>query len=163
MLKLPLASLVVVLVVSHASAQSLKPKENGPEYLGSAQSFKCEPVGPTNNRIVAADRPDTVMVSITFNEGRKIPFDLKVVHVEESGEKYNKADQYTRLYLVANPNHRDYSWYGMGAEDHNLLIHGQLLQKDSLRYGANRWFYNEELFERGLRISEFQTVCDKTS
>lgn len=163
MLKLPLASLVVGLIVSHASAQSLKLKENGPEYLGSAQSFKCEPVGPINNRIVAADRPDTVMVNITFNEGRKFPFDLKVVHVEESGEKYNQADQYSRLHLVANPNQRDYNWYGTGAEGHYLLIHGQLLQKDSLRYGANRWFYNEELFERGLKISEFQSVCDKTS
>ncbi|MGC1863411.1 MAG: hypothetical protein WA733_20395 [Methylocystis sp.] len=163
MLKLPLASLVVGLIVSHASAQSLKPVENGPEDLGSAQSFKCEPVGPTNNRIVAADRPDTVMVSITFNEGRKVPFDLKVVHVEESGEKYNQADQYMRLHLVAIPNHQDYNWYGTGAKDHSLLIHGQLLQKDSLRFGANRWFYNEELFERGLKISEFQGVCDKTS
>jgi len=162
MLKLPLAGLVVGLLVSSASAQSFKPQENGPDSLGSAQSFKCEAIWPTNNPIVAADPPDTVMVSIKFNEGTKTPFELKVVHVAESGEKYNPADEYRQLYLVALPDHRDYSWYGAGTKDRNLLIHKQLFEKDSSRFGANRWFYNEELFEYGRKISEFQNVCDKT-
>ncbi len=162
MFKLPLAGLAVGLLVSYASAQSFKPKENNADYLGSAQSFNCEPVGAGNNRIVAADPPYTMMVSIKFNEGTKTPFDLKVVQVTESGEKYNRADQYTRLHLVAIPGRRDYSWYGSGIKDHNVMIHGQLFEKDSSRFGANRWFYNEELFEYGRKTSLSENICDKT-
>jgi hypothetical protein len=55
-----------------------------------------------------------------------------------------------------------YNWYEVGTKDQNLLIQGQLFEKDSSRFGANRWFYNEELFEHGLKISESQNVCDKT-
>jgi len=101
-------------------------------------------------------------VNIKFNEGTKTPFDLKVVQVAESGGKYNRSDQYRGSHFVAIPGHRDYNWYEVGTKDQNLLIQGQLFEKDSSRFGANRWFYNEELFEHGLKISESQNVCDKT-
>ena len=162
MFKLPLAALAVGLSASYASADSLKPKENGAGHLGPAQSFKCERIWPTNNPIVAGDAPSSVMVSIEFNEGTQTPFTLKVIDVAESGEKYNAADQYTRLYFVAIPDRHDYNWYGTAAKGHNLLIHGQLVEKDNSRFGANRWFYYEERFEHGVRISDSQTVCDKT-
>jgi hypothetical protein len=159
MLKLPLAALAVGLSASYASADSLKPKENA---LGPAQSFKCEPIWPVNSPVVASDAPSSRVVSIEFNEETKTPFTVKVVDVAESGEKYKQADQYTRLHFVAIPGHHDYNWYGTGAKGQSLLIHGQLVEKDSSRFGANRWFYYEELFEHGVKISDSQNICNKT-
>ena len=40
---------------------------------------------------------------------------------------------------VTTPGYRDYNWYGSGAKDHNVLMHGKLFEKDSARYGKNKW------------------------
>jgi hypothetical protein len=161
MLRLSLASVAVGLLVSHACAQSLKPKENGDDYLGSAQTFSCEPFWQSDNPIVASDPTFKAIVSIKFKENGDASA-IKVVHVAESGEKYDRAVQYIQWHLVTTPGYRDYNWYGTGVKDHNILMHGKLFENDSARHGKNRWFYTEEQFTHGLKTSENQTLCNKT-
>ena len=161
MLRLSITSVATGLLVSYACAQSLKPKENGDHYLGSTQTFSCEPIWQSNNPVVAGDPAFKTIVSIRLQENGNASA-INVIHVAEGGEKYNRADQYVQWHLVTTPGYRDYNWYGSGAKDHNVLMHGKLFEKDSARYGKNKWFYTEEQFTHGLRTSEQQTVCSKT-
>ena len=161
--KLLVASVALGLLISSSTnAQSFKPRKNGPDYLGLAQTFHCEPAWQSNNPIVASDPVYMVMVRIEFKNGDDVASDLKVVHVAESGETYNRARQYIRSDLITTPGYRDYNWHGTYLRDYNVTMHGELFEKDDSHYGPNRWFYNEEQFRNGQKSTEYHTVCDKT-
>jgi hypothetical protein len=157
MSNLRLACVATAMWASSTYAQPLNVQENTSEYGKAAQTFQCKPVEQGQNRIVAADLPHTLIVSLRLKDKKAAEF--KVVRVEDNGEKYTQTDQTKSLNLVTIPGRRDYSWYGMAKDHPNLLMHGRLFEQYSAHDGKNRWFYNEEEFEHGLKTVNYRTIC----
>jgi hypothetical protein len=146
-------------------AQSLKPQDNGSNDLGLVQTFTCEHVKQQKSRFEASDSPRAVIVNLALDAEKAKATDLKIVHVAGNGEKFSPADVVRTWHLVTIPGRRDYNWYGM-VKDKNVLMHGRLFEQNSAHSGEKkwvfeeeRWLYNEEKFEKGLKTAEFQTVC----
>ncbi len=157
MSKLRLACVATAMWASLTCAQPLKVQENASEYGEAAQTFQCKLVEQRQNRIVAADLSHTLIVSLRLKD--KKAADFNVVHVEDNGEKYTNTDQTKSWHLVTIPGRRDYNWYGMAKDHPNILMHGRLFEQYSARDGENRWFYNEEQFEYGLKTVDYRTIC----
>lgn len=155
--KLRLACVATAMWASSTCAQPLKVQENASQYGEAVQTFQCKPVEQGHNRIVAADLPHALIVSLRLKD--KKAADFKVVHVDDNGEKYTHTDQTKSWRLVTISGRRDYSWYGMAKDHPNLLMHGRLVEQYSARDGENRWFYNEEQFEYGLKTVDYRTIC----
>ena len=157
MAQLRLAYVATAMWASITCAQALEAREIAPGDGGLAQTFKCEPIERGQNRIVAADLPHAVIVSLRLNEQKAAEF--KVLYLDEDGKKTNPADETKAWSLVTIPGRRDYSWYAMANYRQNLLIHGRLFEQDSARNSEKRWFYSEEQFENGLKTVDYQTTC----
>ena len=156
MSKLRLACVATAMWASSTCAQPLKVQENASEYGEAAQTFQCKLVEQRQNRIVARSL-SPIDWSLRLKD--KKAADLNVLHVEDDGEKYTNTDQTKSWHLVTIPGCRDYSWYGMAKDHPNLLIHGRLFEQYSAHDGENRWFYNEEQFEYGLKTVDYRTIC----
>jgi hypothetical protein len=150
------------LAVAEDHLAEAKTQDNGSDYRGSVQIFKCEAV-KNRNHIAGSELPRTVTVSLTLKDNKAT--ELKIVYVDDNGKQRNPADDASSWHLVTVPGHKDYNWYGM-VQGHNTLIHGRLFEQHPARngekiwtYKEERWAYNEEKFEKGLKTSEYQTIC----
>ena len=128
-----------------------------PGHEAAAQKFECGPTGAGHNRIVAADLPRTVYVTVMLT-GEKAT-GLKVAYLEDNGEKSDPADKTKSWRLVTMPSGHDYHWWAVGSRQPNLLMHGRLFKQSGARGGENQWLYYEEQFETGLKTSDFQVAC----
>ena len=124
-----------------------------------AQTYKCGPVEVGKDRIVAADLPSTVIVSLTLTDNKATGF--KVTYVEDNGEKSDPADKAKSWRLVTMPSGHDYHWYATGSHQPNLLMHGRLFEQPGARGLENQWLYNEEQFEAGLKTGDYKVACVK--
>ena len=150
---------------STACAQPSTPQENGSNDLGPVQTFTCEHVKQQKSRFEASDSPSAVIVKLALDTAKEKAADLKIIHVAGNGEKFSPADALRTWHLVTIPGRRDYNWYGM-VKGQNVLMHGRLFEQNSAHSGEKkwvfqeeRWLYNEEKFEKGLKTAEYQTVC----
>ena len=159
MSKLRLASVAIAALASATSAQALKAQMTAPEREARAQSFKCRPIEAGQNRIVAADLPRTVIVSLILTSNKAAGF--KVSYIEDNGEKSDPADKTKPWLLVTMPSGHDYHWYATGSRQPNLLMHGRLFEQSGAREGENRWLYYEEQFEAGRKTGDLQVACAK--
>jgi len=159
MSKLRLACVATAAWASATCAQALKAQMNASERESRAQTYKCGPVEVGKDRIVAADLPSTVIVSLTLSDNKATGF--KVTYVEDNGEKSDPADKAKSWRLVTMPTGHDYHWWAIGSYQPNLLMHGRLFEQPGAGEGERRWLYYEEQFEAGLKTGDFQVACVK--
>jgi hypothetical protein len=159
MSKLRLASVAIAAWASATVAQALKAQMNASERETGTQTFNCRPVETGQNRIVAADPPRTVIVSLILTSNKASAF--KVSYIEDNKEKSDPADKTKPWLLVTMPSGHDYHWYAAGRRQPNLLMHGRLFEQSGARDGEKRWLYREEQFEAGVKTADFQIACAK--
>ena len=155
--KLRPASVAIAAWASATAAQALKAQINASERETGTQTFNCRPVETGQNRIVAADPPRTVIVSLILTSNKASAF--KVSYIEDNGEKSDPGNKTKSWLLVTMPSGHDYHWYAAGSRQPNLLMHGRLFEQAGAREGEKRWLYYEEQFEAGLKTGDLQVAC----
>jgi len=159
MSKFRLACVATAVWASATGVEAFKAQVNSPEHEGTAQTFKCKSVEQGQSRIMAADPPRTVIVSLTLTDKKVTEF--KVLYVDDNGERSSPADETKSWRLVTIPGSHDYNWYAIGGQRPNLLVHGRLVEQYGARDGENRWLYDQEEFEHGIKTVDYQAVCVK--